>query len=123
MSTHRSSFDITADVGTDVWRSPSANRSNAPSVALLPEPVPLSCFERVKLTVQSDWASLLKFDQGGLYLHITPKDQASSSASLSQSQYTDRWLKAGVEVFNQKPQLSVVGTYVYSDWSVTPLLQ
>ena len=123
MSKHRSSFDITADVGTDVWRTPSANRSNAPSEALLPKPVPLSSFQRVKLTVQSDWSSLLKYDQGGLYLHVTPHDKASSSASSSQSQYTDRWLKSGVEVFNQKPQLSVVGTYVYSDWSVTPLLQ
>lgn len=39
---------------------------------------------------------------------------------LTRAGSTDRWLKTGVEFYQDKVYLSTVSTLTYSDWSITP---
>ena len=107
---------------TDVFRTPRAvTIFNAPFV-----------FTRVKLAnlvsarvslAPADangkpWSSL--YDQAGLYLVLgvspgpTVVDEACINANC-------RWIKAGVEVFPDKPICDVVVCDRFADWSLAPL--
>lgn len=79
---------------------------NAPTYALLPGAIPLKAFHRARITFSGVWTT--RYDQGGLLLHLTRTGS------------TDRWLKTGVEFYQDKVYLSTVSTLTYSDWSITP---
>ncbi|KAF9065946.1 hypothetical protein BDP27DRAFT_1331331 [Rhodocollybia butyracea] len=100
-------FTITANPSTDIWRKPSnTNHFNAPLHSLLPKPVPLSSFDSARITFGAAWTT--RYDQGGLFLHLTRPGS------------TDRWVKTGIEFYQDKPFLSTVSTLTYSDWSIAP---
>ncbi|GAW05652.1 hypothetical protein LENED_007524 [Lentinula edodes] len=46
--------------------------------------------------------------------------KAFHRARITFSGSTDRWLKTGVEFYQDKVYLSTVSTLTYSDWSITP---
>ncbi|KAF5337557.1 hypothetical protein D9758_016680 [Tetrapyrgos nigripes] len=119
-SAERSSFKISVPPSTDVWRTPITNRFNASTHLLLSSgPVPLKSFNRTRITFSANWTTL--FDQGGILLHLTPSKSAKpASTGTSDPGFSDRWLKTGIEFNMDKPFLSTVGTYVYSDWSIVP---
>ncbi|KAF5343262.1 hypothetical protein D9757_009447 [Collybiopsis confluens] len=102
------SFTISAPPSTDIWRKPpSTSRFNAPTHNLLPSTVPLQSFHSARITLEADWTT--RYDQGGLLLHLT-----------NQAGLTDRWVKTGIEFYQDKVFLSTVATLTYSDWSITP---
>jgi len=95
---------------TDIWRrarpgsAPDADVFNAPSLTLtLPNS---KTFLRLSATFTVPYKT--QFDQGGILLHW-PSSQ------------TNRWVKAGIEFFEGEPELGVVGTDRYSDWSLAPM--
>jgi regulation of enolase protein 1 (concanavalin A-like superfamily) len=53
------------------------------------------------ITTSFTLTAVRQFDQAGLYIRID----------------SQHWIKAGIEVVDQKPRLSAVVTNVYSDWS------
>ncbi|GAB1730872.1 hypothetical protein NU195Hw_g1972t1 [Hortaea werneckii] len=99
------SFSITTPPKTDIWRrSDSDDTFNAPYIY---KSVPAKSFKSISTTVSGPWKT--QFDQGGLILVLPNKNGLN------------RWIKAGIEVFNGKPVLGVVGTDRYSDWSLAPM--
>lgn len=61
------------------------------------------------MTFWADWTEL--YDQGGLLLVLKPSTPGQPN----------KWIKTGVEFYNNKPQLSTVGCDRWADWSVSPL--
>ncbi|KIK69452.1 hypothetical protein GYMLUDRAFT_189097 [Collybiopsis luxurians FD-317 M1] len=103
-----SSFTISAPPSTDIWRKPpGTNRFNAPTHPLLPSPIPMRSFHSARITFSAPWTT--QYDQGGLLLHLTKPNSTES----------DRWVKTGVEYYQDKPFLSTVATLTWSDWSIT----
>jgi uncharacterized protein len=100
-------FTITAYPKSDIWRrSLTDDVFNAPSIYTSLSP---STFKRISVTVSGPWKT--QYDQGGLVLSSPAQD---SRAPM-------RWIKAGIEFFNGKPVLGVVGCDRFSDWSLAPL--
>lgn len=103
-----SNFNLTTTPGTDLWRpSFTGDRFDAPYIYT---PVRSGSFINLTTTISGAWKS--KFDQGCLLLYWPSTKQNES-----------KWLKAGIEFFEGRPALSVVGTDRLSDWSLCPLLE
>ncbi|KAH0536042.1 hypothetical protein FGG08_007049 [Glutinoglossum americanum] len=99
-------FAITAPPDSDIWRKPPSRDVFNAKTSLLP-PIPLTSFSRSRISLASSWK--YRYDQGGLLLHLTKPGE------------TDRWLKAGVEFYNQKPYISAAGCDKFADWSIYPV--
>ncbi len=100
-----SDFTISAGPSTDLWRKPpSTDVSNAPT--RLGQGFPLSQFRCARVTVSASWKQ--RYDQGGLLLMLTRGEQT-------------KWLKTGIEFYNNAAQLSTVGCDAWADWSIYPL--
>lgn len=107
-------FDLHAHSGTDLWRKPATptkppvESDNAPSYLTN---IPASSFRAAQVTVNAQWTRL--YDQGGLILYFP------SSANKS------AWLKTGIELYNDRANLSTVATpgSATSDWGLVPLQQ
>ena len=98
-------FKITAPPNTDVWRpNPSKDTFTAPFAYTT---IRTSQFKRVSVTVSASWKT--QYDQGGLMIVFPQESQPS------------KWMKTGIEYFNGKPSLSVVGCDRFSDWSLSPM--
>ncbi|KAI8626810.1 hypothetical protein F5Y19DRAFT_190395 [Xylariaceae sp. FL1651] len=116
-----STFTLQAEPGTDIWRKPpTTNIWNAPisrtSSGLLKK------FRSARVTFWGPWTE--RYDQAGLL--FVPKPVLSSSSLIattttSSSQAPDKWLKTGIEYYQDKPQFSTVGCDRYADWSIGPL--
>ncbi|KAG4035484.1 hypothetical protein MFRU_001g02530 [Monilinia fructicola] len=105
MSPTKTPFTITASSSTDIWRKPPTTDSfNAPT-NMAPN-IPLTSFLSSKISFSLPCK--YRYDQGGLLLHLT---KAGSK---------DRWLKTGVEFYNDKPFVSTVGCDNFADWSIYP---
>ncbi|KAG8956291.1 hypothetical protein FRC04_004371 [Tulasnella sp. 424] len=107
-------FDLHAHSGTDLWRKPATptkppvESDNAPSYLTN---IPASSFRSAQVTVNAQWTRL--YDQGGLIFYFP------SSANKS------AWLKTGIELYNNRANLSTVATpgSATSDWGLVPLQQ
>ena len=97
---------LKAKPDTDIWRKPpSTNAFNA--TTNLRSPIKVSQFRRAALTVSASWRHL--YDQGGLLL------------ILKGPQSETKWLKVGIEYYENKPYVSTVGCDAWADWSIFPL--
>ncbi|KAK3652872.1 hypothetical protein LTR56_004820 [Elasticomyces elasticus] len=103
------SFTITAPPKTDLWRRDSSPEGDVFDAPYLTTSVPVSSFKSLKVTVTVPWKT--QFDQGGLLI-IFPGEGGKGSG---------RWVKGGIEFFEGKPALGVVGTDRFSDWSLAPM--
>lgn len=105
MSSEENIVILWAPPSTDIWRKPpSTDVFDAPSNMRAREP--LSSFTSARVSFAAQWR--YRYDQGGLLLHLTkPGEQ-------------DRWLKTGVEFYNEKPFMSTVGCDKWADWSIAP---
>ena len=101
-----SHFKIFAPPKTDIWR-PSLTQDdfNAPFIYTS---LKSSDFKCMSATISADWKT--QFDQGGLLITWPAADRKHR-----------KWMKTGIEYFNGKPALSVVGCDRFSDWSLCPL--
>ncbi|KAK5128280.1 hypothetical protein LTR85_002947 [Meristemomyces frigidus] len=100
-------FTINAPPKTDIWRPAETDDVfNAPYIYTDMQP---AAFKRMSVTVAGPWKT--QFDQGGLVLAFPRQDGPS------------RWIKAGIEFFQGKPCLGVVGNDRFSDWSLCPMIE
>ncbi|KHN96084.1 uncharacterized protein MAM_05932 [Metarhizium album ARSEF 1941] len=96
-----------ADANTDMWKKPGGP---AHDVFTAPYRVhskgPTRGFKSATVTFAAAYTH--QFDQAGVLLRFTDGDGSER-----------KWIKAGVELFDGAPRLSVVCTDNYSDWSVS----
>ncbi|KAF4122252.1 uncharacterized protein GMORB2_7244 [Geosmithia morbida] len=100
-------FIVSAFPGTDLWRKPpSTDDKNAPIKTHTKAPLT----SLLSATVTFSTVYTTQFDQAGLVLTITNPVTGAR-----------KWIKAGVEFFDDQPRLSIVCCDNWSDWSVAPL--
>ena len=93
---------------TDIWR-PSATEDvfDAPYVYT---PIRSGSFHSISVSISGPWKT--KFDQGGILI-VWPAPSGKRNEN--------KWMKTGIEYFEGKPALSVVGCDRFSDWSLSPM--
>jgi len=91
---------VTAIEGSDAWRTTSYGFVHDGEHALLAD-LPLDSAVEVEFTA----AFSAQFDQAGVFVRVAE----------------DRWVKAGVEYADGRPQLGAVVTDGVSDWSLAPV--
>ncbi|KAI0528006.1 hypothetical protein F5B22DRAFT_15467 [Xylaria bambusicola] len=106
-------FTLEANPGTDIWRKPpTTNVWNAPisrtSTGLLKK------FQSARVTFWASWTE--RYDQAGLLL--VPRSATSTPPT---TEAPEKWVKTGIEFYENQPQLSTVGCDRWADWSVSPL--
>lgn len=99
-------FTITTPPATDLWRPDSKPKSDNFTAPFVYRSIKASEFNNISVTVEADWAT--RYDQGGIAI-IFPEHQPL------------KWVKTGIEVENGAPQFGTVGTYAFSDWSLSPV--
>ncbi|KAM5342025.1 hypothetical protein ACJ41O_015056 [Fusarium nematophilum] len=96
-------FTISAKPGGDIWKKPpSHDVFDAPSRTH--SKAPLKTFVSVTISFTTNYTN--QYDQAGLLLTFT-KPSAPR-----------KWIKTGIEFFNNHPRLSTVCCDAYADWSV-----
>ncbi|KAK5714001.1 hypothetical protein LTR15_010907 [Elasticomyces elasticus] len=108
-----SAFSILAPPATDLWRPDDLPGSDNFTAPYITTSVQVGKFKSLKATVNVPWRT--QFDQGGL-LVIMPLSAAEKAAGVK-----TRWVKGGIEYFEEAPALGVVGTDRFSDWSLAPM--
>ncbi|KAI9793729.1 MAG: hypothetical protein M1816_007624 [Peltula sp. TS41687] len=94
---------LSAPPMTDIWRSPPAHDYlHAP---IIYKSMKASAFRKARVTFSAKWTEL--YDQAGLVL-VRPGTEPK------------KWVKAGTELEEGKPQISVVAADRWSDWSLQP---
>jgi regulation of enolase protein 1 (concanavalin A-like superfamily) len=102
-----SKASLRAMAPTDIWRKPpNLDVFDAPVIT---KSIPISSFKRVRVSASGEWSTL--YDQGGLVLVLPPKKSGTQK----------RWIKTGIEFYNNKPRMSVVAADEWADWSLLPL--
>ena len=100
------SITLRAKPSSDIWRKPpSTDAFNA--ATNLRSPVTVKHFRRAQLTVSASWKHL--YDQGGLLLFLKGPEARI------------KWLKVGIEYYQDEPYVSTVGCDIWADWSIFPL--
>ncbi|KAL8381560.1 hypothetical protein RB595_005713 [Gaeumannomyces hyphopodioides] len=110
-----STFTVTANSGTDIWRKPpSTNDFNAPTFvpAGVKSTGPLSKFKSV--SVSFAFTPKVLYDQAGVVLSMRPAGSAKDGPPA-------KWVKSGVEMLDGTPVLGTVATDNWSDWSLSPV--
>ncbi|KAJ5635617.1 uncharacterized protein N7484_008930 [Penicillium longicatenatum] len=98
-------FSLRAPPATDVWsKPPSTNAFNAP---IFYQSISLNSFKRARVAVAAQWTQ--KYDQGGLIIVLNNVDGSQ------------KWVKTGIELTNDKPHLNVVAKDRWADWSLLPV--
>jgi hypothetical protein len=102
-----SKTSLSATAPTDIWRKPpNLDVFNAPIIS---KSIPISAFKSVRVSASGEWSTL--YDQGGLVLVLPPKRAGTQK----------RWVKSGIEFYNNKPRMSIVAADEWADWSLLPL--
>ncbi|KAL9110328.1 MAG: hypothetical protein Q9227_005059 [Pyrenula ochraceoflavens] len=99
------SFQIQGPPKTDLYeKPPSIHVFNAP---LFYQSTCVSGFKKASVSLSGEWK--YQYDQGGLVI-IANKGDGSRN-----------WVKAGVELVDQQPRLSIMAKDRWSDWSLHPV--
>lgn len=64
-------------------------------------------------------SSLIQYDQAGLILSLTNTSSASSTPNTTSS--PPKWIKTGVEIYNNLPRAATVACDTWADWSLSPV--
>ncbi|KAI5363084.1 hypothetical protein Slin15195_G104610 [Septoria linicola] len=103
------SFTLTAPPATDIWRpNTTSDNFTAPYVYRI---CSTASFQRISVTINADWKT--RYDQGGIAI-VFPNGKKGVKGA--------KWIKTGIEFENGAPQLGTVGTYAFSDWSLSPVV-
>lgn len=100
--------ELQASSPTDIWRKPPhLEVNNAPSIL---HDIHSSKFHKASVTISAAWARL--YDQGGILLQLPSKTGDGEK---------QRWIKTGIEFYNERTNLSTVAARDWADWSLLPL--
>lgn len=119
VSTHLPSpYTLKARPVTDIWKKPPAH--DVFDAPLCYQTLKLSTFRSARVRVSGPWKTL--FDQGGLCLVLpsAPSGETGNTSSTNKTT-TRKWVKAGIEFFNQRPNVSAVACDRWADWGLVPL--
>jgi regulation of enolase protein 1 (concanavalin A-like superfamily) len=129
-------FSITAQSGTDAWRKPpSTDVFNGPFIPIVAKPCqyeltlrpcaaptasgvgstttnPLRSF--VAASVAFRFTPMTRYDQGGLVLALRRRNATDTSIP-------PKWIKTGIEYYEDASRVGTVGTDAFSDWSIAPV--
>jgi regulation of enolase protein 1 (concanavalin A-like superfamily) len=100
------SFTITTPPATDLWRPDPMPKSDNFTAPYVYRSIKASEFHNISVTVSADWTT--RYDQGGIAIIFPEKKPL-------------KWVKSGIEVETGSPQFGTVGTYAFSDWSLSPV--
>ncbi|KAK5118128.1 hypothetical protein LTR62_004175 [Meristemomyces frigidus] len=95
---------ITAYPRTDIWRRNTTDEGDVFNAPYIYTTVQTGSFKRLAVSISVPYKT--QFDQGGFMVSWP---------------HSSRWIKGGIELFEGKPALGVVGTDRYSDWSLAPM--
>lgn len=115
------SFSLTAGKDTDIYAAPKHGYVWTAPVLYYQLP-DSSKFQRARVTVSFNW--IHTFDQAGLVLAY-PSDSNSTpdAQNAGTKESHPQWVKAGIEVNDGIPQVSVVARDVWADWSLSTMPQ
>lgn len=102
------SFELKPDVPTDIWRKPGPPEISTFNAPIIYKKIKLSQFKRARVTVSAPWKTL--YDQGGLVL-VLPREGNGAEG---------KWLKTGIEFYNNQAYVSTVTKDNWADWSLSP---
>jgi regulation of enolase protein 1 (concanavalin A-like superfamily) len=112
-------FTIEAKSGTDAWRKPpSTDVFNAPTAAEAGAVTTNKLNSFVSSSVSFRFTPAIQYDQAGLVLSLRPSNASSSS---SNGGIPPKWIKTGIEFYQNRPRIGTVGTDTWSDWSIAPV--
>ena len=107
-------MELKAAAPTDFWRKPpNLDVSSAPTSLKV---IHSSKFHKARVTVSANWSRL--YDQGGLFITF-PSNPDLGKGPIGPS--NSFWLKSGIEMYNDRPNLSTVAAREWADWSLLPL--
>jgi regulation of enolase protein 1 (concanavalin A-like superfamily) len=111
-------FTLGASPQTDIYAAP--NHGYVWSSPIIHYPL-ANCeqFHKASVTISFEWQ--FRFDQAGLVLVYPSPTCPNPDSSATDRHSHPRWVKAGVELNEGKPQFSVVGRDVWADWSLSTL--
>lgn len=69
----------------------------------------------VSASVAFRFTPVTRYDQGGLVLALRPTNLATASA------IPPKWIKTGIEYYEDFSRVGTVGTDAFSDWSIAPV--
>ncbi|KAG0649173.1 Regulation of enolase 1 [Hyphodiscus hymeniophilus] len=98
-------FQLTTQASTDIWRKPGPPEIQTFNAPILYKSLPLSVFQRARVTVSAPWSTL--YDQGGL-VFILPESSDGSR----------KWIKSGIEFYQGEAYVSTVAADRWADWSL-----
>jgi regulation of enolase protein 1 (concanavalin A-like superfamily) len=104
-SPNSTSFKLTTRAETDIFRKPGPPFMDVFSAPILYKSIALSKFQRVRVTISATWQSL--YDQGGL-IFVLP----------SSADGTRKWIKSGIEFFQNEVWVSTVACDRWADWNM-----
>jgi regulation of enolase protein 1 (concanavalin A-like superfamily) len=104
-SANATSFQLTTPAQTDIFRKPGPPLMDVFNAPILYKSIPLSKFQRVRVTISASWESL--YDQGGL-IFVLPNS----------SEGTRKWIKSGIEFFHNEVYMSTVVCDRWADWNM-----
>lgn len=100
------SFTISPDYPTDIWSKPGPPEVTTFNAPIIYKTLPLSKFQRVRVTATADWGTL--YDQGGL-VFVLPSSVEGQAG---------KWIKTGVEFYSGEVYVSTVVKDNWADWSL-----
>lgn len=115
---------LSAESKTDIYATPIPPTHHTFSAPIVYRQILLSTFKSARVTVTAPWT--LQYDQGGLILIIPSSNNPSPDGQNATSVSTHpEWVKAGIEMYEGKPYLSVVGKPRdgWCDWSLSTIPQ
>ena len=111
---------LSAGSKTDIYATPIPPTHHTFSAPIVYRQIHLSALKSARVTVTAPWT--LQYDQGGLILVLPSSNNPSPDGQNATSESTHpEWVKAGVEMYEGKPYLSVVGKprNGWCDWSLS----
>lgn len=84
---------------------------------------PLSTFLSARVSfLLPPSSSLIQYDQAGLILSLTNNTNPSSTSTTTSSSSPPKWIKTGVEIYNNLPRAATVACDAWADWSLATVI-
>jgi len=110
------SFTLSADPRTDIYAAPA--HGYVWTAPIVYKTIKASSFRRARLSITLNWTTT--FDQGGLILAFpqdsNPTPDSENAGDISTHPH---WVKAGIEINEGRPWISVVARETWADWGLT----